>query len=87
MQAQQNYQRTPAQKMAEPVVSAAPQLSFLVEEKRSDSRRFLQESDRFNPNNGRALASFRRRRRCPCAPGSSPGKTPDDHHEVQKALL
>jgi|ERR1035441_6874946 hypothetical protein len=29
----------------------------------------------------------RRHRRCPCAPGSNPGKIPDDLHEAQRVLL
>jgi hypothetical protein len=38
--------------------------------------------------NGLVRASFRRRRRrCLCEPGNNPGKTPDDRHAVQKALL
>jgi hypothetical protein len=36
--------------------------------------------------NGLVRASFRRRR-CLCEPGNNPGKTPDDRHAVQKALL
>jgi len=36
---------------------------------------------------GRVRENFRRRRRCPCAPGSNPGRRPGDRHAVQKALL
>jgi len=40
-------------------------------------------------SSGRGLASFhpRHRRCCPCAPGSNPGRKPDDRHAARKALL
>jgi hypothetical protein len=37
--------------------------------------------------NGRVREKCRRRRCCPCAPGSNPGNRPVDRHAAQKALL
>ena len=61
---------------------------LLAKKQRPDSRGSGRESDHFKPSNGRGPVSCRpRRHRCPCAPGSNPGKTPGDRHAAQKALL
>jgi len=69
-------------------VSSKPQLELLAEKQKSDSRCLHRKSDRFMLSNGRGRVSCRHHhRRCPCVPGSSPGRIPDDRREAQKALL
>jgi len=55
------------------------------EQSRSEVERDLRTARKMANDRGRAKR--RHRRRCPCAPGSNPGRKPDDRHAVRKALL
>jgi len=62
--------------------------SIACEKAKVRSPLLFRESDRLEPRSDRGRANCRRHRhRCPCAPGSNPGKIPGDRREAQKALL